>query len=419
MNHEISERKLTSLHSKYLNGKPARPTLEEPVKIAYETIGLAEHLGCRFMPTALEETYGQRHRSEREVLVGKALLVVGSALMFCTIAFYWIGTLLHNDEPVAFRITWGIRSLVFIGLMSIPIIGGYVLLKREKSRSMRNLKDLEHMGFETREMHAEFEAFRLNGLKSKPTIGFALTKGRLLTLPEDVWQSPDLALIIFGTERQRRYVLNAGQFALSSLVIKKGDLEKFEPIWEGEKKATNQPEPLPPTETRGLKTQPMENDTKKKSASAQKPLPAPTEPLSLRQKARGENTNWCPQIEMMFSDKQYLDRYEDQKHDLNSFTVDRQPCHRLLVLWQAKFEDFKLFFEKGELTEAQKGRLSKLDVKVRHVLGVVGQKNISRYNQFKIKKWDTLEKHIEDAGVISEEELVREYPHLKRFQESR
>ena len=418
MNDDIPELKATIRHSRNLCRDPTRLSLEEPVNITYDTIDVAEHLGCRLTPTALDQTYGHRNWSSQKIVLAKALLVFGSVLMLCTLAYYWLSAPWHNEESIGFRINWGIHSLIVLGLMSLPIICGIVLLRTEKSRLLRRLEDLKHSGFETKEMNTEFDVFKSMGLACKPKIGFALTENRLLTVPEEVWQSPDLAVIIFGTEKQCRSVLNVGPFALSSLVMRRSDWEEFATVWEEKKNATTSPKRPLSLGAKSLKTQPDKNDTKKKQTSDKEPSTTPTKPLSLRQKARKENTNWCPCFEMISLNKRYLEKYKNKKLDLNDFPPDRQPCHRLLVLMHANFEDLKLFFEKGELTENQEERLSRLDNKVKRALSVVRQDKISRYNQLKIKKWIVLEKHIEDAGVISDEELVRENPHLKRFQDS-
>lgn len=377
--------------------KSTRIALKQAEDLQNNVVQLSEVLGCKISPTAADESINQTRTSELKIYVAKALIAAGATLLVVTLIF---SSALHRISENEHN--WVLPAVSILVLLSLAIFAGLILLRLEKSRSLKALSDFKNEGLETKDMFNEFEAFRTWGLKNTPHIGFALSQDRFLPLPKDVWKNTDLGVILFGTEAQRRRVLNANKFALSNLVINQKDW--FEYV-DGRRTRQASINSIPTSEI-------VAKESNKALASK------PNKRLSLRQKERGVNTNWCPRLEMICSDPMYLKRYMTKQVNINHIDTDRQPCHRLLVLFDANFEDFKLFFATDPINLKDLDKAQSLDKRVKLALGILGRKNITRYDQLKIKKWVLLEKYIETTGIITDTELVTSYPALLPLMDS-
>ena len=378
-------------------GKSARIALKQAENLHNNVVHLSVVLGCKISPTAADESINQTRISELKIYVAKALIAAGATLLLVTLIF---SSALHRISENEHN--WVLSAVPILFLLSLAIFAGFILLRVEKSRSLKTLSDFKNEGLETKDMFDEFEAFRIWGFKNTPHIGFALSQDRFLPLPDEVWKNTDLGVILFGTEAQRRHVLNANKFALSSLVINESDWLNFA---DGRRKEQASINPIPTSEIEAEKS----NEALTSKPNIQ---------LSLRQKARGLNTNWCPRLEMICSNPIYLKRYMAKQVNINHIDTDRQPCHKLLVLLEANYEDFDLFFATAPVASSDQDKAQWLDKKVKKALGIFGRKNITRYDQLKIKKWVLLEKYIETTSIISNDELVTAYPALRLFMDS-
>lgn len=211
---------LKSKTSDYL-ATSKRALLAPPETLSIETVDFQPSIGCKLSAEAVEKSVDQIGKSNSKRQQAKALLVVGTALLLigCWYAFSSYPTFAKN----ASQITWALRSILAIGIPSLAVIASRVILNVERSREIPSLPDLQNGGFETKEMRATYERFRLWALKQSPKLLFALSDNRFLTLPNEIWSSPHLPAILLGTERQRNNFINPRQYSLSSLVIAKTD----------------------------------------------------------------------------------------------------------------------------------------------------------------------------------------------------
>ena len=197
--------------------------------------------------------------------------------------------------------------------------------------------------------------------------------------------------------------MNPNNCALSSLVISESDWGDYL-LFKNGIDYTNEQEV---------------SKTIEKLQTDKEPVTISNEFQSLRQRARGKNTNWSPRTEMVCSDRKYLKRYMRLHVDINKIQTNRQACHRILVFFEANFDDLDLIFEKKPADITRQDVAQKLDKRLKSDLGIFGQTNISRYNQIKIKKWILLEKYLEETGIITNAELVKTYPSLKFYLDSK
>ena len=396
--------------------KTEKLPLAAPETLSISPVYISDELGCELNPDAVEQSIGQSRASKFNIKIGKAALLVGVAFLLPSSLYIYFAFLEHVFTPETIEhgfdsqitdygpkseVNWIIPGFITIGFSALLIAGGFSVIRAENSRAHRRLTSFKHAGFKTPAMKDWYEEFRIWVDKARPKIYLAMSEGRFVTLPDQIWAYPDLPLILFGTAKQRREVVDADTFVLSDTVIEQTDWSAFLTYKKSlERSDTSSNAPA----THEIKHQTLPEDKHNGS-------------LSLRQKARGKGTNWCPRFEMMRSDEEFLKAYKARGFDLNSFTLKRQPCHRILILMNEYFEEFEFFFDKNP-PDNQKEALLRLEKRVKLALGVEGQTDQSRFKQFKIKSWITLEKHIEDLGVISDEELIARNPHLQSFQDS-
>ena len=167
--------------------KSVRIALKQGEDLHINVVQLSDVLGCKISPTAVEESIDQIHVSELKIYVAKALIAAGATLLLVTLIF---SSALHRSPEDEHN--WVLPAASILVLLGLVIFAGIILLRVERSRSLRTLSDFRNDGLETEDMFDEFEAFRTWGLKNTPHIGLALSQDRFLPLPDEVWKNTDL-----------------------------------------------------------------------------------------------------------------------------------------------------------------------------------------------------------------------------------
>lgn len=379
--------------------KTEKLPLAAPETLSISPVYISDELGCELNPDALEQSIDQARKSRLYVKVGKAALLVGAACLLPS-GFYGLSAYMeHGFHPNA---RWITPTFIASGLSALLIVGGFSVVRAETSRAHRPLDSFKYAGFLTAAMKDRFEAFKAWGLETRPKLYIALSEGRFIALSDEVWANINLPVILFGSDEHRRYLLSPQKYILSSLVMNKNDWDDF-PFSMKEPK---QPKP------------PEVSDAETNLISDETLLSEPTRPFTLRQKARGEHTKWCPRLEMFCSDLNYFLRYKGLDLNINSISARRQACHRALRYFANNPQSVKIFFRTGRIEPDQIERAAEIDKQVKRELRVEGVNVSSSFNSLKKMKWPVMEKHIESTQLISDQKLVNTYPELKSYWES-
>ena len=369
---------------------PKKIALSIPAPLPFVPVDLPAKLRCELSQESLEKHLEAKARSNFLVKLALALLSIGLAWLVVGIV--------SNAHSEKADLDLSLSSMVGLLMPAATMIAGALLLMQRKSEVINRLDEFENDGFETKAMNDVFRAFQSWGAEQFPHIGFKLSKNRLLVLPEDIWISPDLAVILFGTEAQRRTVLNADMYALSSLVISEKSLNGFLMSYE---RYTTENEAIAAD---------WHDDKSNGTAATQN-----DESLPLRKRVKGPKSKWSPRFRMVCKDEKYLKRYDAQNVKLSSISAGDDICHNVLLILTLNFADIGLIFDKEPPSQEKHHKAKELERSLKAALRIEGNRHITRYNDLIAKRWEFLERYIEKTGIISDEELKEEYPEVRAF----
>jgi len=392
--------------------------LTKPRALGRTTTPFINLLGCRLSRSSVDQSLDQQRRTNSTILIAVTLMIVGAFITVTMVILAAISSITVSSDIPNSGVNWFHRSFSTTGIPAALVLGGFLLFRRERSRMIRPIYELEYGGFETLAMKREFEDFRRWGRESLPDMGFRLPNNRYLRLPDYIWDRADLAVILFGSEAHRRSILDARNLALSSLEIHERDWSAYS---ASQPKSENLAAPEPNTREKVALKNRSEARKPKKPESFQdtQDTKSPENTLSLRQLKEGEWSKWCPRLEMFCSNADYFQQYKDRELNINSIGVRRQSCHRVLLYFANNPENVKIFFQRDCIEPAQIGRATKIDNQVKKELRVQGKNVSSAFNNLKKMRWPVMEKHIEGTALIPDHTLIQTYPELKSYWESR
>lgn len=406
---DIYSRAYKAVKTKITNhlGTPDRVSLGLPEPLFSKSLNLSEKLGCELNPNAVRKSLDVRARSTFLIQLALALLAIG--VVWTLIGLISKATLSGTNADISLTV------MIVLLIPAAMVVAGALLLTQQKSGDVDHIGDFENSGFKTIAMADVFQAFKSWGAEQAPPFGFKLSNDRFLALPDDIWNDPNLPVVLSGTEAQRRTVINADMSALTSLVISQDDWNRF---WVSYNLETEETKPVAlDTETEAAKTETIDIGTDGDKSHENRTKQSDNV-LPIRKRMWGPKSKWSPRFRLICKDIKYLKRYDAQNVKLSAIDAANDICHNALLFLTLNFEDRDLIFNKAAPDPHRKQKAERLERELKAALRIEGKLYMTRYNQLIDKRWDFLETYIEQTGIISDKELEEEYPEVKAFTES-
>ena len=233
--------------------------------------------------------------------------------------------------------------------------------------------------------------------------------------PVEVWDSPFIATLIFGTSQQRKALVFSGLDPLTNLVISSSEWERFY--------ATNsvldvELVPYGPLDSVNnsliAETERIQDVQVDNSKVIQEP----------RQGSFGYGSNKNPKTstknselsgpkryyrqKMLVSSEELILRYLKLSINRNALKSRQLPYHDVIIVMSENFDKLPLYF--SGLNDTTNDEYSTVDVaeierQMQSALKIKGDKKISRQLVFKRLSWDAFEKYLQRCKIITDAEV--------------
>jgi hypothetical protein len=187
-----------------------------------------------------------------------------------------------------------------------------------------------------------------------------------------------LEIFILGETRHRDLLMGDASINTSPLVIRTGDWEDFEKLWLDDRLSKKKNPPLNIV-----------------SVEIVEP-PKPATP----------HARECPRFKLMLQNKEeFFERYVALDIKSVDLTNKRKPCHNLLILFAENLDLLDTYFAGHSSRLKNTQLLSEFEKRITEILEINGNTNAHRLKTLLKLEWRTLEKHLEDVGLITAAEL--------------
>ncbi len=230
--------------------------------------------------------------------------------------------------------------------------------------------------------------------------------------PVEVWDSPFIATLIFGTGQQRKLLVFSGLDPLTNLVISSSEWERFNalkpvldikpapssPLDSANSSLATKTECIQDVQVDNFKViqQPRRGSVE---YGSNKILETPTE------SPKSSASNSFYRQKMLVSNEEFILQYLKLGINRNALSPRHYPYHDVIVVMSENFDKLPLFFP--SLNDTTKDKFSKEDAaeferQMQHALKIKGTDNISRQQLLKRLSWAPFEKYLIKCEIITD-----------------
>ena len=244
---------------------------------------------------------------------------------------------------------------------------------------------------------------------------FKVAQSSYRPFPVEVWDSPFIATLIFGTSEQRKALVFSGLDPLTNLVISSSEWERFialKPVLD------IKPAPSSPldsaknssiAETAHILDVQVDNfkviqEPRKGSFEygSNKYPEAPTKSFELSGPKRYYRQK------MLVSNREFILRYLKLGIKRNTLNSRQLPYHDVIIVMSENFDKLPLYFP--SLNDTTNDEYSTVDIaeierQMQSALKIKGDKKISRQLVFKRLSWNAFEKYLLKCEIIKDAEV--------------
>ena len=234
--------------------------------------------------------------------------------------------------------------------------------------------------------------------------------------PVEVWDSPFIAILIFGTSQQRKLLVFSGLDPLTNLVIYSSEWERFyatKSVLDIEGVPSS---PLDSAENSSMAEIARIHDVQIDNFTviheprqgsfeygSNKYPEAPTESFEICE------SNSFYRQKMLVSNREFILRYLKLGIKRNALNSRQLPFHDVIIVMSENFDKLPLYFP--SLNDTTNDEYSKEDVarferQMQSALKIKGEEKSSRRRVFKRLSWDAFEKYLQRCKIITDAEVA-------------
>ena len=234
--------------------------------------------------------------------------------------------------------------------------------------------------------------------------------------PVEVWDSPFIATLIFGTSEQRKNLVFSGLDPLTNLVIYSSEWERFY--------ATKSV-----LDIEGVPSSPLDSANNSLIAETERIQDVQVDNSKVIQEPRqgsfGYGSNKNPKTstksselsgpkryyrqKMLVSSEELILRYLKLSINRNALSSRQLPYHDVIIVMSENFDKLPLYFP--SLNDTTNDEYSTVDIaeierQMQSALKIKGDKKISRQLVFKRLSWNAFEKYLHKCEIIKDSEVA-------------